>query len=72
MQHSEQLTKVIEETIQEILTCEEKYFSASKENITRKEAEEMLCEFIPMLMCEHYLTDILDQACITKLLNSAE
>lgn len=68
-QYSPQLIKVIEDTIQELLTCEEEYFSASRDNINREKAQEILCEFIPQLVCEYHLRDILDQVYITKLLS---
>jgi hypothetical protein len=54
------LLKAIEEAIQELTTCEETFYSASKLKVDRKLAEKILAEHIRQFPCEHYFSSIED------------
>ena len=54
------LLKAVEETIEEIINCEESYYSASKLKVDRELAEKILAEHIRQFPCEHYLSSIED------------
>lgn len=52
------LIKVIEEAVEELTTCEESYYSASKLKVDKELAEKVLAEWIGTFPCEHYLSTI--------------
>lgn len=52
------LIKAIEEAIEELTTCEESYYSASKLKVDRELAEKILAEWIGTFPCERYLETI--------------
>lgn len=52
------LLKAIEEAIEELTTCEETYYSASKLKVNRELAEKILAEWIRTFPCEHYLETV--------------
>ena len=54
------LLKAIEEAIEELTTCEETFYSASKLKVDRKLAEKILAEHIRQFPCEHYFSSIED------------
>lgn len=54
------LIKAIEEAIEELTTCEETYYSASKLKVDKELAEKILAEHIRQFPCEHYLSSIED------------
>lgn len=70
------LLKAIEEAIEELTTCEESYYSASKLNVDKELAEKILAEWIGTFPCERYLQKIenilLPQVYISDILDSAD
>ena len=54
------LLKAIEEAIEELTTCEETFYSASKLKVDRELAEKILAEHIRQFPCEHYFSSIED------------
>ena len=70
------LLKAIEEAIEELTTCEETFYSASKLKVDRKLAEKILAEHIRQFPCEHYLSSIEDMILpgvyIDEVFDSAE
>ena len=70
------LLKAIEEAIQELTTCEETFYSASKLKVNEELAEKILAEHIRQFPCEHYLSSIEDMILpgvyIDEVFDSAE
>lgn len=70
------LLKAIEEAIEELTTCEEPYYSASKLKIDRELAEKILAEHIRRFPCEYYLEtveeELLPQVYVSDVLGSAD
>lgn len=52
------LIKVIEEAVEELITCEESYYSASKFKVDKELAEKILAEWIDTFSCEYYLSTV--------------
>lgn len=52
------LIRAIEEAIEELTTCEESYYSASKLKVDRELAEKILAEWIGTFPCKYYLETI--------------
>lgn len=70
------LLKVIEEAIEELTTCEESYYSASKLKVDKELAEKILAEHIRRFPCEYYLETIeealLHQVYVSDLLDNVD
>lgn len=70
------LIKAIEEAVEELTTCEETYYSASKLKVDKELAEKILAEHISQFSCEHYLSSIEDMILpgvyIDEVFDSAE
>ena len=70
------LKLAIEEAIEELTTCEESYYSASKLKVDRELAEKILAEHIRRFPCEYYLEtveeELLPQVYVSDLLDSAD
>lgn len=58
MKMHSRLIRAIEEAIEELTTCEEIYYSASKLKVDRKLAEKILAEWIGTFPCKYCLETI--------------